>query len=104
MWFCACVFKVAERDGRRDADSLWEEVFLLIEAENENSARSKAERLARHDAAPYKNESGNLVSWKFEKVDRISPISDGQLRNGTELFSRFLRDSEVRSLMTPFAG
>jgi Domain of unknown function (DUF4288) len=102
MWYCACILKVAERNGHRDADPLWEEQFLLIKGEDEEGAKREARNLV-HDEAPYANKNGDLISWKFERIDRIYPISDKQLRNGTEIFSRFLRDSEVKSLTTPFA-
>ena len=37
MWFCASVMKIAERNGKRGPDSLWEEQFLLIEADDEEA-------------------------------------------------------------------
>jgi hypothetical protein len=38
----------------------------------------------------------------FDRVERIYAIEPESLADGTELFSRFLRDSEVASLLTPF--
>jgi len=35
MWFCAAILKVAERDGERRPDSLWEEQFFLVEVDDE---------------------------------------------------------------------
>jgi hypothetical protein len=102
MWFCASILKVAERDGKRRADSLWEEQVFLIETDNEKLAWKEAEKLASHREAPYRNEKGELISWQFVKVDRVYAIPGDKLRGGVEVFARFLRDSEAKSLMTPF--
>ena len=102
MYYCASVFQIAERDGKSDPSSLWEEQFLLIEASTEADAHSKAEQMVKNRAPSYLNKKGESVSWKFVKIERIYPIEDTALKTGTELFSRFLRDSEARSLLTPF--
>jgi len=49
----------------------------------------------------YRTSSG-AVTWVFERVDRVYGIDRELLADGTEWFSRFLRDSEVTSLLTPF--
>jgi hypothetical protein len=102
MWFCASVMKIAERNGKRGTDSLWEEQFVLIEADGEEVAHKEAETLASRREAPYKNDKGELISWQFVKVERVYTISEEKLRSGVEVFSRFLRHSEAKSLMTRF--
>ena len=73
----------------------------LIQARNEIEARELAERMGRSKVQSYQVEDG-LVIWRFDRVERIYPILDDDLRSGSEVFSRFLRDSEVKSLLTPF--
>ena len=102
MWFCAAILKVAERDGERTSDSLWEEQFFLVEADDEKLAWKEAKKLATRREAPYKNDKGELISWQFVRVERVYPIPDERLISGVEVFSRFLRDSEAKSLMIPF--
>ncbi len=102
MWFCAAILKIAEHDGERRTDSLWEEQFFLVESDDEKLALKEAEKFATRREAPYKNGKGELISWQFVKVDRIYLIPDEKLGSGVEVFSRFLRDSEAKSLMTPF--
>jgi Domain of unknown function (DUF4288) len=102
MWFCAAILKAAEHNGERRADSLWEEQFFLIESDSEKLAFEKAEQLASRREAPYKNDKGELISWQFVKVDRVYSIAEEKLGSGVEVFSRFVRDSEAKSLMTPF--
>jgi hypothetical protein len=82
-------------------DVLWEESIVLVEAGSEQDARHQAERLGLLGNHGYGSESGH-VEWKFERVERIYPIDAAEVGSGTEVFSRFLRDSEVKSLLTPF--
>jgi hypothetical protein len=44
----------------------------------------------------------DLIIWTFEGVERVYAIEKDHLSSGVELFSRFLRDSEVTSMRTPF--
>jgi hypothetical protein len=51
----------------------------------------------------YESESGR-VTWIFERIERVYAIGEPRLQSGMGVFSRFLRDSEVQSLLTPFGG
>lgn len=102
MWFCAAVLKVAEQNGQRQPNSLWEEQLFLLQADEEQAALREAEEIATRPEPPYRNRKGELISWQFVKVDRVFRIAEEDLRSGVEVFSRFLRDSEAKSLMTPF--
>lgn len=81
--------------------TIWEESILLIKAGTEEEARSEGERLGRSGARTYEVEDG-LVVWSFEQIERVYAIGREELRSGTELFSRFLKDSEVKSLLKRF--
>ncbi len=72
-----------------------------MQAEIEAEARDKAEWIGKTEAQTYEVESG-VVIWNFERIERVYPIEVDELRSGCEVFSRFLRDSEVKSLLTPF--
>ena len=91
-----------EASGQVDEGSLWEEQIILIEATNEAAAKQKAERHGKAQENEYRNQAGELVHWSFEQVERLCEVEDVTLKDGSELFSRFLRDSEVRSILTPF--
>ena len=75
--------------------------MLLISAESEAEARVRAEQIGNSSAQTYQVEDG-IVVWNFERIERVYSIEDDDLRSGTEVFSRFFRDSEVTSLLTPF--
>jgi len=81
--------------------SLWEDRILLIFADSQESARSQAEAIARKAEYDYESAEGRMLSVRFECVERVCEISE-EFSNGCELFSRFLRDSEARSLLQPF--
>ncbi len=81
--------------------TIWEESILLIEAGSEEEARSEGERIARSRTHTYEVEDG-LVIWSFEQIERVYAIDREELRSGMEVFSRYLRDSEVKSLLTRF--
>jgi hypothetical protein len=101
MWYSvSLLFKsVHVPTGPRPA--VWEESIRLVEAETESEARQKAEIIGQSEKASYQARN-DLVLWTFEGVERLYTIDQERLKHGVELFSRFLRDSEVESLRTPF--
>jgi hypothetical protein len=102
MWFAASIFYRGQHQHLGSEHDLWEESIVLVEANDETQAELHAERIARESFA-YKTATSDEMRWVFDSVDRVYSIGDAQLRHGDELFSRFLRPSEVTSLKTPFA-
>lgn len=100
MWYAACLLIESSRSPA-GAEPIWEESIRLIEAATEQEARAKAERLGHSEGQSYLTTEGTLT-WTFNRVERIYAINADTLIDGTELFSRFLRASEVASLLTPF--
>lgn len=100
MWYAASLLFKSSRSPA-GAEPLWEESIRLIGADSESEARSKAERLGRSERTSYAA-SGGAVTWMFDRVARVCLIDADSLAEGTELFSRFLRNSEVESLLAPF--
>ncbi len=101
MWYAVNILYRSEHIPTETKPTIWEESILLIEAGSEEEARSEGERIARAGTHTYEVEDG-LVIWSFEQIERVCSIDREELRSGTEVFSRFLRDSEVRSLLTRF--
>ena len=98
MWYSVNLLFKGSREAS-DSEPLWEETIRLVEAETEADAQRKAEAIALRDETSYSTR-GDRVSWRFDRVERVCAIED--LKDGCELFSRFLRDAEVASLLTPF--
>ena len=87
--------------SKTDIEPLWEERILLVKAESEDDATRKAETYAKSEEHSYSSTQGKKTDVQFDSVDRVYSIEDA-LEDGAELFSRFLRDSEIKSLKTPF--
>jgi hypothetical protein len=101
MWYSASLLFRSTHVPSEARSPVWEESIRLVEAETEADARTEAERLGRAEAVVYQTQN-DVVLWTFEGVERVYKIDKDELQNGTEVFSRFLRDSEVTSLLTPF--
>jgi len=104
MWYTGNLLFKAVHVNRPDPEPVWEERIVLLEAQDETEAKLLAERLGsggEHEYYVSKAEN-DLLRWTFVEVQKLYPVEDATLRSGTELFSRFLRQSEVESLLTPF--
>jgi hypothetical protein len=105
MWFSAELIFATVTDplkGQPEALS-WEERIYLIDAQNRRDARCRAEDLGRRLEQSYKSATDELVHEKFVKCVHIFEIFDDQIRDGTELFSRF-NEKAPDSLCNPDSG
>ena len=102
MWFCVSAFSLAEHpDGSVPSEEqVWEEHLFLVMAQDADEAQSKAEDLARNQECSYAAANGSNVSWKFKTISKVYELAD-EPGDGTEVFSRFLKESEVLSILTP---
>jgi hypothetical protein len=96
------LFRAEHENDVPHETTLWQELIILIEAKDELQAEQKAANFGKAQQHDYKNEKEERVSWRFIQIERVCLIDAQVLEDGCELFSRFLRDSEVKSLLTPF--
>jgi hypothetical protein len=101
MWYAASLLFKSIHSGSVSSN-IWEESIRLIQADTSELALKKANFIGAGEKVNYIVHSGDTVTWEFVKVERVYEIMDEQIKDGTELFSRFLRDSEAESLLTPF--
>ena len=101
-YFTANLLFGSLRDEQFSSENMWEESFVLIEAKTSGEAFEKAAVLGQSKKLTYQAIDGTKVSWEFVRVERVFEIDETILKNGTELFSRHLRSSEVESLSRPF--
>jgi Domain of unknown function (DUF4288) len=102
MWYAASLLFESVHNGRSQPDALWEEKIVLLQAGSEEEARRQADQLGKTEEHSYASAEGDQVQWSYRGVERVCPIDAPTLERGTELFSRFLRASEVASLRAPF--
>src|SRR4029079_13745014 len=101
MFYSASLLYRSTTPQRSSDQSLWEDSVLLIEAPSEEAARSMAEQIGKRGEHEYVSATNEHISWALVDVARGFEIGES-LSPGTELFSRFLRSSEAKSLLTPF--
>jgi hypothetical protein len=101
MWYSANLLFRSIHTPAESKQTVWEESVRLIQARTEVEAKHEAEKIGKSCAHSYEVEGGT-VQWIFERVERLFAIADEDLRTGSEVFSRYLRDSEVKSILTPF--
>src|SRR2546423_15707203 len=102
MWFAVDLLFKSTHVGKPKEEALWEERVVLIKAESEADARHQGELLGQAEEHEYVSATGDHVRWTFEQIERVYSIEAETLENQTEVFSRFLRTNEVKSLLTPF--
>lgn len=105
MWYTGNLLFKAVHLNHADPDPVWEERIVLLEAVDESRAKDLAEGMGKEAEHQYhvSKAQNDVVRWTFVKVQKVYPIEEERLRSGTELFSRFLRQAEVESLLTPFS-
>jgi hypothetical protein len=102
MWYTASLLFKNIHVGQPDDNCLWEESIVLLRADSEEEARHQAELLGKREEHEYVSATGDLVRSSFHGIESVHQILDETLEPGTEVFARFLRSSEVESLLTPF--
>ncbi|MFQ3611849.1 MAG: DUF4288 domain-containing protein [Fimbriimonadales bacterium] len=80
----------------------YEEMLVLFEAENEEQATQRAEAWARELVAKHQANANPDVQWELVDVLDVYEVLDSEIGFGTELYSRYLSESEVpRRYRTP---
>jgi uncharacterized protein DUF4288 len=102
MWFGVNLLFRSIRPDEREDEALWEERVFVLRAPDEAMAHAEAERIGKAEEHDYQAADGGHVRWTFVQVERVYSVPSDSLESGTEVFSRFLRTAEVRSLLTPF--
>ncbi|WP_414703814.1 DUF4288 domain-containing protein [Povalibacter sp.] len=101
MWFAVSLFYESQHSPDLRSSPLWEESICLVDTPTQEDAVLAGEEIGKRRASSYLVDSAT-VSWVFRGVQRAYPIESDEIASGVEVFSRFLRDSEAQSLLTPF--
>ncbi|MFJ2738770.1 DUF4288 domain-containing protein [Streptomyces sp. NPDC087440] len=87
-----------------DADGhepLYAEDFVLLAADSEEEARTKALAHGRSQETSYENERGERITWKLLHVVDVSEVLDTTLRDGADLYSRHFKNYEAYRAFEP---
>ncbi len=103
MWYgISLLFKSCHAKPREGDLLLWEEVIIVVKAPSQDDA----ERLAREFGLKHEVEfevlGGDTVTWVFDSVFEVCEIEHDIVDSGTEVFSQYMKESEVRSLQGRF--
>ena len=101
-WYVASLLFEAIHSDPSSAENVWEERLILLSADSAGIADELAQKIGSESGVAYAGQGDDRIMWKFRRVERIFTLLEPELRNGVEIFSRFLRASEVRSLLTKF--
>ncbi len=105
MYYSVSIFlKAIGKNGGPESIELWEERVYLILATDETDAKAKGEKLGKLGEHEYRSSEDRTIRWVFDCVNSVCEVGDERPSDGAELFSRFLRSSDVQSLKTPFEG
>lgn len=87
-WYSAMIIYETEVEGPPDPSPIREESIRVIRADSEPLAWKKAEEVGRQNEHSYKNDRGELVSWRFVQVVEVQDLCEEELTDGVEVFSR----------------
>ena len=77
---------------------MWEEIVFLVDACIEDEAIERVTEMAMAAETQYVSVTNEDVYWKFMRIFHVSPLEVENLRDGSEVFSRFLDAEQVESL------
>jgi hypothetical protein len=75
----------------------------IVNVKSTQNAEYLVKQIVLKDNCTYKNFREENVIWQFDSIERIEEILASEIISGTEIFSRFLRQSEVNSLKRNFS-
>ncbi len=93
-WYSARLLFRADVDDGSKEEPLFEESTRVLLAEDEDEAARRAPVVGASGEHQYKNEAGNTVHWKFIEVLEIQDLSETELSDGVEVFSRMYRGEQ----------
>ena len=66
---------------------LYQESFVLIEAESVEHAHRKALARAETENVSYLNEQGETITWSLRQIVDVNLVLDDRLEDGAELYA-----------------
>jgi hypothetical protein len=102
MWFGVEIFFEGQQLTDLREESLWEQRVVLLDAVNEAAVKAEAEQIGKESEHEYTTINGGRIRWVFQSVGNLHKVDADSVGDKTEVFSRFLRPKDVKSILTPF--
>jgi len=108
MWYSVSVFSKGRHLSRPSIDPLWLQQIYLVQSDSEVNATKKVIEVVRNQESEYLAEDGGpneklgIVEWKYVAIERVITIERDYVHDCSEVYWRYLRDSEAQSLLKPF--
>lgn len=103
MWYgISLLFRSFHAKPREDDLLLWEERIIVIKAPSQDDAERLAREFALKQEIEYEVLGGDTLTWVFDSVFDVCEIEGDIVDSGTEVFSQYMKESEVRSLQSRF--
>ena len=99
FYLAVLVTEATKEDGA--GEPLYEESFVLLTAESDEEAGEKAAEYGKQQETSYRNENGDLVTWKLKHVVDVRKVEDATFDDGSELYSRFFRNYDAYRSFEP---
>lgn len=84
-----------------DYTPTYEECFLLLRADSDEQARTRAEQHGRASETSYKNVDGQTIQYKLKHVVDVSRVLSDTLDDGAEIYVRHFKDYKAYRAFEP---
>ena len=93
-WYSVRVLMRCTGKGQAKRIPLYEDRLVLVKARSHEAAQKKAEKLVKENEVPMKNSLGNTFRWRLVHVYECVHLFDKELKEGTEVYWRYIRSSD----------
>ena len=98
LWFSARLLFEAKHPDEEGLDKVFEDRIVLLAADDEADAESKANSVGAKSRLEYRNEYGNRVIWEFIEVLDLVTLDTDDIGHGSELYSQFLDEQDLTAV------
>ncbi|MGL5877438.1 MAG: DUF4288 domain-containing protein [Xenococcaceae cyanobacterium] len=85
-----------------DYQPLYEECFILIQANSLEEAREKALLYSRQQECSYQNQNQDTISWTCKQIIDVNSVLYADFDDITEIYARHFRNYEAYCQFEPF--
>lgn len=98
MWFGVSILSKSCHAQVSADEPVWEESIVVVEANSIEEAEQLGIVIGQGQEVEYTVAGGDSVHWVFDSIGGVFEITAGSIGSGVEVFSRYLKNSEVLSL------